>query len=164
MFSTWQDPSNFASIALRFSTLRGTLYHLSSFLFSQSCSPFFSFLPFFLNFFIIFIYIFSRYGYKSSFSCFILLLCPIAPTFLGTLGTTGFKISWALKHTWSSWVISRRLTFSGLWKNLGHIVGWRNTLLLPNTSTPLQVTSNGWRMTWSGFCRMRRLTWRLARR
>ena len=47
---------------------------------------------------------------------------------------------------------------------LGHAVGWWKTLFLPNTSTPLQATSNGWRMTWSGFWRMRRLTWRLQRR
>ena len=45
---------------------------------------------------------------------------------------------------------------------LGYVVGWWKTLFLPNTSTPLQGTSNGWRMTWSGFWRVRKLTWRLA--
>jgi len=54
-------------------------------------------------------------------------------------------------------------SWAGLVK-LGHAVGWRKTLFLLNTSTLLQATSNGWRMTWRWFWRMIRLTWRLARR
>ena len=52
----------------------------------------------------IYIYIsfFSRYGYKRGLDCFNLL------------EIVGFKISWALKRTWSLWVALRRLTFSGL--------------------------------------------------
>jgi len=47
---------------------------------------------------------------------------------------------------------------------LGYIVRWQKTLFLLNTSTPLQATSNGWRMTWSGLWGMRKLTWRLVRK
>ena len=47
---------------------------------------------------------------------------------------------------------------------LGHVVGWWKTMLLLNTSIPLQDTSNGWWMTWSGFWGMRKPTWGLARK
>ena len=46
----------------------------------------------------------------------------------------------------------------------GHAVGWQKTLFLLDTSIPLQGASNGWRMTRSGFWRMIKLTWRLARK
>ena len=47
---------------------------------------------------------------------------------------------------------------------LGHAIGWRKALFLLDTSIPLRGTSNGWRMTWSGLWRMKKLMWRLARK
>ena len=56
---------------------------------------------------------FFKYGYKKGFGCFNLLPYLLAPTFLGILGTVGFKMSWALKRSWSLWVALRKLTFNG---------------------------------------------------
>ena len=56
------------------------------FLFFLSLS-FLSFLP------PLFPHLFCRYSYKRGFGCFILILCPLAPTFLGILGTAGFEMS-----------------------------------------------------------------------
>ena len=64
--------------------------------------------------FVFFLFLF-RYGYKRGFGCFNLLLCPSAPTFLGILEISGFRMSLTLKHVWSLWVALRRLTFSRSW-------------------------------------------------
>ena len=84
--------------------------------------PFFNFFNYLLflfflslSFFSSPLFFFCRYGYKRGFGCFILLLCPLAPTFLGILGTAGFEMSWALKHTCSFCAALRRPTFSGSW-------------------------------------------------
>ena len=75
-------------------------FHLCLFIyFFHLCSPLFFFLPLFSPFFFPY-----RFGYKKGFCCFILLLCPSIPTFLGTLGIAGFEMSWVLKPTWSLWV------------------------------------------------------------
>ena len=85
-FSTQWDPSNFAWIALQFSTHQDTLYRLSFLslyfiLFSLMLSTLFSF-PFSFPFFSLLSSSFFRYGYKRGFSCFILLLSPSVPTYL----------------------------------------------------------------------------------
>ena len=51
-----------------------------------------------------------------------------------------------------------RYLLTGSWVGFvrfGHVAGWLVALLLLNTSIPLRGTSNGWRMTWSGFWGMK---------
>ena len=96
-----------------FNPLRLLISSFIIFIFSHSCFPLFFF--FFFNFLppLFSLPLYFRYGYKGGFDCFILLLYPSAPTFLGILGTVGFKMSWALKRSWSLWVALRKLTFNG---------------------------------------------------
>ena len=91
------------------------VFHIFSFFSLTFSTPFFIFFSFLPLLFLFFFFFFLQIWNKRGFSCFILLLCLSAATFLGILGTTGFKMSWALKHTWSLWVALRRPTFSGLW-------------------------------------------------